>query len=203
MAAEIKPAQRNNNRFNTRKPELLSKLEESGDDISAAISITGENGVISVSDDNFPHPPFHINSSQYWNNPSHSWCRAFLSMMDMSDIQEDVSEHLGVMRNFISRRFQGRTNYQPLPRRPRRSSSESEYLINKRHDGEVVRANLLVVPAHDLPDTGNRYEYHTHNAKTLSQANRYGATENLVLPVCEAEITKASPPHFHLAGAPA
>uniref|UniRef100_A0A1B0ABA2 Transmembrane protein 184C n=1 Tax=Glossina pallidipes TaxID=7398 RepID=A0A1B0ABA2_GLOPL len=149
----------------------------------------------------FPHHPFHINSPQYWNNPNHNWCRAFLSMMDISDIQEDVSEHLGVMSSSISRRFQGRTSYQPLPRGPRRSSSESEYLINKRHDGEVVRANLLVVPADDLPDTGNRYEYHTHYAKTLAQANRYGATDNLVLPVCEAEITKASPSHPHLAGA--
>uniref|UniRef100_A0A1B0G0H4 Organic solute transporter ostalpha n=1 Tax=Glossina morsitans morsitans TaxID=37546 RepID=A0A1B0G0H4_GLOMM len=102
----------------------------------------------------FPHHPFHINSPQYWNNPNHNWCRAFLSMMDISDIQEDVSEHLGVMSSSISRRFQGRTSYQPLPRGPRRSSSESEYLINKRQDGEVVRANLLVVPADDLPDTG-------------------------------------------------
>uniref|UniRef100_A0A1A9WHJ7 Transmembrane protein 184C n=1 Tax=Glossina brevipalpis TaxID=37001 RepID=A0A1A9WHJ7_9MUSC len=102
----------------------------------------------------FPHHPFHINSPQYWNNPNHNWCRAFLSMMDISDIQEDVSEHLGVVSSSISRRFQGRTSYQPLPRGPRRSSSESEYLISKRQDGEVVRANLLVVPAGDLPETG-------------------------------------------------
>lgn len=53
MAAEIKPAQRSNNdRFNTsKKPELLSKLEGSSDDVNAAILIPGENGVISVSDD--------------------------------------------------------------------------------------------------------------------------------------------------------
>uniref|UniRef100_A0A1B0GE69 Uncharacterized protein n=1 Tax=Glossina morsitans morsitans TaxID=37546 RepID=A0A1B0GE69_GLOMM len=51
MAAEIKPVQRNCNRFSTRKPELLSNLEGSGDDINAAILIPGENGVISVSDD--------------------------------------------------------------------------------------------------------------------------------------------------------
>ncbi|KAL9917161.1 pre-mRNA-splicing factor Slu7-like isoform 1-T1 [Glossina fuscipes fuscipes] len=49
MSAEIKPAQRNNNRFSTRKPELLSKLKGSGDDINAAILIPGESGVISVS----------------------------------------------------------------------------------------------------------------------------------------------------------
>ncbi|KAI9577799.1 hypothetical protein GQX74_010986 [Glossina fuscipes] len=49
MSAEIKPAQRNNIRFSTRKPELLSKLKGSGDDINAAILIPGESGVISVS----------------------------------------------------------------------------------------------------------------------------------------------------------
>lgn len=57
MAAEIKPAQRSNNdRFlSTKKPELLSKLEGSGDDVNAAILIPGENGVISVSDDKCVH----------------------------------------------------------------------------------------------------------------------------------------------------
>uniref|UniRef100_A0A1A9V2K9 Uncharacterized protein n=1 Tax=Glossina austeni TaxID=7395 RepID=A0A1A9V2K9_GLOAU len=47
-------------------------------------------------------------------------------------------------------------DYQPLPGAPRCLSSESEYLINKHHDGEVVRANLLVAPARDLPDTDDR-----------------------------------------------
>lgn len=53
MAAEIKPAPRNaNDRFSTtNKPELLSKLEGSADDVNAAVLIPGEDGVISVSDD--------------------------------------------------------------------------------------------------------------------------------------------------------
>uniref|UniRef100_A0A1A9V6H4 Uncharacterized protein n=1 Tax=Glossina austeni TaxID=7395 RepID=A0A1A9V6H4_GLOAU len=51
MAAGITPAQRDYNRFSTRKPVLLSKLEGSGDDINAALLIPGGNGVISVSDD--------------------------------------------------------------------------------------------------------------------------------------------------------
>lgn len=53
MAAEIKPAPRNaNDRFSTvNKPELLSKLEGTADDINAAIFINGEDGVISISDD--------------------------------------------------------------------------------------------------------------------------------------------------------
>lgn len=51
MAAEIKPSPKRNERFSTKRPELLSKLEGSGDDVNAAILIPGENGVISVSDD--------------------------------------------------------------------------------------------------------------------------------------------------------
>ncbi|KRF99197.1 uncharacterized protein Dwil_GK12428, isoform C [Drosophila willistoni] len=82
----------------------------------------------------FPHHPFHINSPQYWNNTNHSWWGAFLSMMDISDMQEDVTEHLGVVSSSITRRFQGRNTYQPLARGPRRSSSESEYLIRNRQD---------------------------------------------------------------------
>lgn len=54
MAAEIKPAPRNNSdKFSTsKKPELLSKLDSaSADDVNAAILIRGQDGVISVSDD--------------------------------------------------------------------------------------------------------------------------------------------------------
>lgn len=60
MAAEIKPAPRNaNDRFSTvNKPELLSKLEGTADDINAAIFINGEDGVISVSDDKYVAFPF-------------------------------------------------------------------------------------------------------------------------------------------------
>ncbi|ALC39270.1 CG5168 [Drosophila busckii] len=68
MAAEIKPAQRSNNdRFlTTKKPELLSKLEGSGDDVNAALLIPGENGVISVSDDKTVRVWLKRDSGQYW-----------------------------------------------------------------------------------------------------------------------------------------
>lgn len=51
MAAEIKPSPKRNERFSIKKPELLSKLDGSTDDVNAAILVPGENGVISVSDD--------------------------------------------------------------------------------------------------------------------------------------------------------
>lgn len=150
----------------------------------------------------FPHHPFHINSPQYWNNPNNNWCRAFLSMIDISDIQEDVTEHLGVVSSSISRRFQGRNSYQPLSRGPRRSSCEAEYLINKRMDGDVSGSTQLLVAPGDMNDTtgNNRNQYHTHYAKPLAKANRYGATDSLVLPVCDAAITNPSSSQSQLAG---
>ncbi|XP_037807291.1 transmembrane protein 184C isoform X1 [Lucilia sericata] len=149
----------------------------------------------------FPHYPFHINSQQYWNNPNHNWCRAFLSMIDISDIQEDVSEHLGVVTGTISRRFQGRSAYQPLSRGTRRSSGE----YFRRLDGEDSSSSQqLLVPDTDSSDkTGNnkkRNPYQTHYAKPLAKANRYGATDSLVLPVCDAAITNDSQSQSQLAG---
>ncbi|XP_019845546.1 transmembrane protein 184C isoform X1 [Bactrocera dorsalis] len=164
----------------------------------------------------FPHYPFHINSPQYWNNPNHNWCRAFLSMMDISDMQQDVTEHLGVVSSSISRHFQGRSTYQPLSRGPRRSSSETEYLMSKREDGDSTTDGIVS----DMPTTssmigdvmivggggaviqkGNRNKYYTNFAsKPLVKTNRYGATDNLLLPVGEVALTTDSTSHIHLAG---
>ncbi|XP_061395820.1 WD repeat and FYVE domain-containing protein 2 [Musca vetustissima] len=66
MAAEIKPSPKRNERFSSKKPELLSKLEGSADDINAAILIPGENGVISVSDDKTIRVWLKRDSGQYW-----------------------------------------------------------------------------------------------------------------------------------------
>ncbi|XP_055848763.1 WD repeat and FYVE domain-containing protein 2 [Episyrphus balteatus] len=68
MAAEIKPALRTtSDRFSTaKKPDLLSKLEGSNDDVNAAILIPGENGVISVSDDKTIRVWLKQDSGQYW-----------------------------------------------------------------------------------------------------------------------------------------
>jgi len=105
--------------------------------------------------------------------------------MDISDMQEDVTEHLGVVSSSISRRFQGRSTYQPLARGPRRSSSESEYLIGKRQDE----------PGGSSTQAGNRNV-------------TYGATTSrLILPVnvgqlgTLAEHQTHSPSRFPIAGA--
>ena len=59
MAAEIKPTNSTSNsgslnrRGSTRKPVLVSKLEGSNGDITAAVFIPDEDGVITASDDRF------------------------------------------------------------------------------------------------------------------------------------------------------
>ena len=144
----------------------------------------------------FPHYPFHINSPQYWNNPEHNWCRAFLSMMDITDMQEDVSEHLGVVTSSISRRFQGRSTYQPLSQGPRRISNENEYLINKRQDGDGDgsggSSQLLMVPGGDEQqhETGRRKLQYTKQPQ--ANAHRYGATDKLVFPIYDDAIASQS-----------
>ncbi|XP_030376706.1 transmembrane protein 184C-like [Scaptodrosophila lebanonensis] len=145
----------------------------------------------------FPHHPFHINSPQYWNNPNHSWCRAFLSMMDISDMQEDVTEHFGVFSSSISRRFHGRSAYQPLARGPRRLSNESDNLINKRLDQQLPTSSS---------QAGNRGQ-----GQGQGKYSTYGATSSrLIVPVnvCIEErsqqlnkVTEArTPSRFPLAG---
>uniref|UniRef100_A0A1I8Q256 Transmembrane protein 184C n=1 Tax=Stomoxys calcitrans TaxID=35570 RepID=A0A1I8Q256_STOCA len=126
----------------------------------------------------FPHHPFHINSPQYWNNPNHNWCRAFLSMIDISDIQEDVTEHLGVVSSSISRRFQGRTSYQPLSRGTRRSSSESEYLINKRLDGDDAGTSQLLTTASDVNDNTAGSRPTTSKASITTSAHQTPTTHS-------------------------
>ena len=53
MAAEIKPLRgaQPARTTATDKPVLVSKVEGSGDDISAAVLLNGGTGVISISDD--------------------------------------------------------------------------------------------------------------------------------------------------------
>ncbi|XP_065358101.1 transmembrane protein 184C isoform X2 [Calliphora vicina] len=147
----------------------------------------------------FPHYPFHINSQQYWNNPNHNWCRAFLSMIDISDIQEDVSEHLGVVTGTISRRFQGRSTYQPLSRGPRRSSSESEYLINKRQDGEDASGSQLLVSAGDINDktAGNRPTTSKASITTTTSGN---VTNNAAAIIATNTNTHSSATHSNFGG---
>lgn len=57
----------------------------------------------------FPHEPYHINIADYGDD--RSWLNRLAAMWDMTDVQQDVTEHLGVVGSSISRRLRGRTSY--------------------------------------------------------------------------------------------
>ncbi|KAL5280219.1 WDFY2 family protein [Megaselia abdita] len=123
MAAEIKPAPtKANDRFNTsKKPELLSKLEGSADDVNCALLIPGENAVISVSDDKTIRVWLKRDSGQYWPSICQympSGCTALFYVEDSRHLfigQENgtVSEYtlsedcnrLSLVRDYISHQF--------------------------------------------------------------------------------------------------
>lgn len=70
----------------------------------------------------FPHDPYHINIPDYGND--RSWYSALKALIDISDISQDVTEHLGVVGSSLSRRLRGRTAYQMT-----RGRSEQVYLM--------------------------------------------------------------------------
>uniref|UniRef100_A0A182W7A1 Organic solute transporter ostalpha n=1 Tax=Anopheles minimus TaxID=112268 RepID=A0A182W7A1_9DIPT len=74
---------------------------------------------------------------------SQPWYYGFLTMLDLSDVRQDVSEHLGEVGSSLSRRFRGRAVYDLAPGSSRTcdmniSGSEREFLVP-----QVAGSNLL------------------------------------------------------------
>lgn len=123
----------------------------------------------------FPHDPFHINIPHYSTN-STNWFNAFRQMWDLSDVQEDVTEHFGVVSSSLSRRLRGRSTYNT----PRGGThSEVDYLIPTAststcyqsgisYAGNVQSATNTVVPVKSIGDILGR----------KSSQNRYGAVDS-------------------------
>lgn len=74
----------------------------------------------------FPHEPYHINIPNYDAHQNNGWLNAFMAMLDISDVHQDIGDHIGVVGSSLARRLQGRSNYQ-VPRG--RVGSEREYLV--------------------------------------------------------------------------
>uniref|UniRef100_A0A182QLG6 Organic solute transporter ostalpha n=1 Tax=Anopheles farauti TaxID=69004 RepID=A0A182QLG6_9DIPT len=75
------------------------------------------------------------------------WYVGFLTMLDLSDVRQDVSEHLGEVGSSLSRRFRGRTVYDLAPGSSRTcdmsiSGSEREFLVPP-NGGAAGGTNLL------------------------------------------------------------
>ncbi|KAF5274276.1 hypothetical protein FQR65_LT04394 [Abscondita terminalis] len=55
---------------------------------------------------------YSFSHKQYVNEESsQNCCQAFLAMWDVSDVQHDIQEHLGIVSSSISRRIRGRSMY--------------------------------------------------------------------------------------------
>lgn len=106
----------------------------------------------------FPHEPFHINIPHYGND--RTWYTAFAAMWDMTDVQQDVTEHLGVVGSSLSRRLRGRTAYHLT-----RGTSETDQLISS-NPYSYQGANCL--------NTTSDSESSTTTIPS-SRKNRYGA----------------------------
>lgn len=116
----------------------------------------------------FPHTPFHINIPNYGENDG-SWLNAFVTMFNVSDVQQDVSEHFGVVSSSITRRLQGRGAYQMT--RGTTSSSEADQLI------QPSTGNVLP----SCYQTGLNYAGNL-NTLTNTKMYRYGAFDGAATP---------------------
>ncbi|EDV98972.1 WD repeat and FYVE domain-containing protein 2 [Drosophila grimshawi] len=160
MAAEIKPAQRSNNdRFlSTKKPELLSKLEGSGDDVNAAILIPGENGVISVSDDKTVRVWVKRDSGQYWP----SICKSLPSGCTAIEyVQEQRQLYIG--------QDNGTVTLYTLSEDCNQLSFVRDYLS---HQGRVVA--VVFTKAHNwILSAGKDKQFAYHCAETTKRVGGY------------------------------
>lgn len=76
----------------------------------------------------FPHQPYHINIPNYGND--RTWFNSLAPMWDLTDVQQDLSEHIGVVGSSLSRRFRGRTSYLMT-----RGTSETARLVANQNLG--------------------------------------------------------------------
>jgi hypothetical protein len=89
----------------------------------------------------FPHTPYHINVPYYVDTQSGNWFSRFAAMWDISDVQQDVSEHFGVVGSSVSRRLRGRTMYQQI-QQGRRDAAENEYLVGPSNNTTPYQSNI-------------------------------------------------------------
>lgn len=110
----------------------------------------------------FPHDPYHINIPDYGQDTS--WYSALKALIDLTDVSQDVTEHLGVVGSSLSRRLRGRTAYQMT-----RGRSETVYLMT----------NSMTSSGMSTSQTGYQgYEQSDSDASTSGlHRNRYGSVE--------------------------
>lgn len=110
----------------------------------------------------FPHEPYHINIADYGDD--RSWLSRLAAMWDTSDVQQDITEHFGVVGSSISRRLRGRTSYHLT-----RGTSEMDHLMTNS-------TNLASSSCYQ----GYNYNLSASDsdASTSTYKNHYGSTSS-------------------------
>lgn len=118
----------------------------------------------------FPHEPYHINIPGYGNE--RTWASALSDVFSFSDVQADVTEHLGVLGNTLSRRLRGRTAYHLTP-----GVSESAHLMYNSISSQSggYQANTLNYNLHSVSGASDDDGSSSITTTAPSTKNRYGA----------------------------
>lgn len=113
----------------------------------------------------FPHEPYHINIPDYGND--RTWFSALAAMWDVRDVQQDVTEHLGVVGSSFVRRLRGRSSYHLT-----RGTSETDHLMSNN-------INTLSSSQSLYQGNGQNYNITSASDSDVSTAsttkNHYGA----------------------------
>ncbi|EAT46866.1 AAEL001962-PA [Aedes aegypti] len=152
----------------------------------------------------FPHQPYELNipisslgmgiGTSINGAGNGSWYSALRNMLDISDVHQDVSEHLGVVGSSLSRRLRGRTTYHM----PRGGSgicdnmgggSERQYLVQPSGSTSNVSGNKCYQSG--LSNSGNQL----YSNIPKSAQNRYGALESGISIVRPKSAKESETPH--------
>lgn len=111
----------------------------------------------------FPHDPYHINMPNHgYDRP---WYSALKALMDLTDVSQDVTEHLGVVGSSLSRRLRGRTAYSMT-----RGRSETEYLMTNSMTSSGMTSSQIGYQGYEMSDSDA-------STSGLNRNNRYGSVE--------------------------
>lgn len=126
----------------------------------------------------FPHKPYHINIPNYGND--RTWFNSLAPMWDFTDVQQDLTEHIGVVGSSLSRRFRGRTAYQLT-----RGTSETDRLMtNNANPGPLSSyQGHSYARSHSASDSEGSVTAHTNQYGAMTSSDDrlagYSSSDNL------------------------
>lgn len=110
----------------------------------------------------FPYKPFQINDQPGDSN----WFRTFLSMLDMEDVRQDLSEHFGVVGDRIGRSFRSQPTYLQY--------SEADYLITPtQQPAQVVAVSRVKTQNYGTVSTPRRASDSKKKPEVIGKDKKY------------------------------